>query len=227
VCAIAVVAIRRSGLGERLLAMKDSPAACATLGLNVTMTKLLVFSMSAAMAGVGGAIYGGTAGTVTADRFSFFESLPLLLLAVVGGIGAVGGAMFAGLVLYGLPLAAASVAWFANPARVLPGTMGIGLGSNPNGVVPDLAARFEPLRRSRLVQVGLGITLALLVALQRLEVLDSWPFAILCVFAIFAAPVVADLLTSQRAEAEPPLEWAGVTRPFSEDEIRTLERSTA
>jgi branched-chain amino acid transport system permease protein len=150
-----------------------------------------------------------------------------LLLAVVGGIGAVGGAMFAGLVLYGLPLAAASVAWFANPARVLPGTMGIGLGSNPNGVVPDLSARFEPLRRSRLVQVGLGITLALLVALQRLEVLDSWPFAILCVFAIFAAPVVADLLTSQRAEAEPPLEWAGVTRPFSEDEIRTLERSTA
>ena len=225
-CALVVVAIRRSGLGERLLAMKDSPAACATLGLNLTTTKLLVFSMSAAMAGVGGAIYGGTAGTVTADRFSFFESLPVLLLAVVGGIGSIGGAMFAGLVLYGIPLAAASLAWFANPGRVLPGTMGIGLGSNPNGVVPDLATRFESLRRSRIVQVGLGIVLVGLVVLEKLEVLDNWPFAILCVFAIFAAPAIADLLAWKRPDAEPPLEWAGVTRPFSDDEIRALERVT-
>ncbi|MEY2434638.1 MAG: hypothetical protein QOC92_4363, partial [Acidimicrobiaceae bacterium] len=164
-CALVVVALRRSRFGERLLAMKDSPAACATLGLNLTTTKLLVFSLSAAMAGVGGAIYGGASGTVSADRFSFFESLPVLLLAVVGGIGSPGGAMFAGLVLYGIPIAAASADWFANPGRVLPGMMGIGLGQNPNGVVPDLAARFEPLRRSRPVQVVLAaVLIALLVA---------------------------------------------------------------
>ena len=33
--------------------------------------------------------------------------------------------------------------------------------------------------------------------------------------------------TSRRPEAEPPLEWAGVDRPFSDDEIRALERVTA
>ena len=59
---LAVVAIRRSRFGERLLAMKDSPAACATLGMNTTFTKLAVFSLSAAMAGVGGSVLRRRAG---------------------------------------------------------------------------------------------------------------------------------------------------------------------
>jgi branched-chain amino acid transport system permease protein len=225
VCALAVVALRRSRFGERLLAMKDSPAACATLGLNLTMTKLLVFTLSAAMAGVGGAIYGGTAGSISAERFNFFESLPLLLLAVVGGISSAGGAIFAGLVLFGIPLAAGSAAWFANPGRVLPGTMGIGLGSNPNGIVPDLAARFEPLRRSRPVQVALGAVLLALVVAEKAELIENWPFAILSVLAIFAAPSIADLVTAERSDAPPPLEWAGVDRAFSPEEVRRLDEA--
>ena len=80
-----VVGVRRSGFGQRLLAMKDSPAACATLGLDITRLKLAVFALSAAMAGVGGALYAGTLGSVGYERFNLFESLPLLLLAVVGG----------------------------------------------------------------------------------------------------------------------------------------------
>ena len=53
-----------------------------------------MFALSAAMAGVGGALYAGTLGSVSPERFSLFESLPLLLLAVVGGIGtAVGRAL--------------------------------------------------------------------------------------------------------------------------------------
>ena len=47
-----VVAVRRSSFGQRLLAMKDSPAACATLGIDITRLKLGVFALSAAMAGV-------------------------------------------------------------------------------------------------------------------------------------------------------------------------------
>jgi len=42
-----VVGVRRSGFGSRLLALKDSPAACATLGLDVTRLKLAVFALSA------------------------------------------------------------------------------------------------------------------------------------------------------------------------------------
>ena len=100
-----VVTVRRSSFGQRLLAMKDSPAACATLGIDITRLKLSVFALSAAMAGVGGALYAGTLGSVSAERFSFFESLPLLLLTVVGGIGTAAGPLFAGLLIGGFPIA--------------------------------------------------------------------------------------------------------------------------
>ena len=84
----------RSGaaaFGERLLAMKDSPAACATLGIEPDRGQAGRVRLSAAMAGVGGALYAGTLGSVSPPTFDFFESLPLLLLAVVGGIGTRGG----------------------------------------------------------------------------------------------------------------------------------------
>src|SRR3546814_5713505 len=89
---------KRSDFGQRLLAMRDTPAACATLGLDLTRLKLAVFSLSAAMAGVGGALYAGTLGSVSPERFSLFESLPLLLLTVVGGISTAAGAVFTGIV---------------------------------------------------------------------------------------------------------------------------------
>src|SRR5206468_4972288 len=47
VTGVFVLAVRRSGFGRRLAAMKDSPTACTTLGLDLTTTKLLVFSTSA------------------------------------------------------------------------------------------------------------------------------------------------------------------------------------
>ena len=224
ICALVVVALRRSSLGERLLAMKDSPAACATLGLNLTLTKVVVFSLSAAMAGVGGAIYGGASGTVTADRFTLFASLPLALLAVVGGIGSAGGAMFAGLVLYGIPLASASLAWFAGPALVLPGLMGVGLGQNPNGVVPDLAGRFEPLRRSRPAQLVLAALLIALLVAVKTEVIENWPFAILAVGFIFAAPGTVEWLTAEHTQ-EPSIDTLGVDRPFTPEDVRRLDEA--
>ncbi|HEX9235448.1 MAG TPA: ABC transporter permease, partial [Actinomycetota bacterium] len=96
-----VLALRRSQFGRILTAMRDSPIACATLGLNLTRTKLAVFMLSAAMAGLGGALYGGVTGSVGQTDFLMFQSLPLLLLAVIGGITSVSGALIGGL-LFGL-----------------------------------------------------------------------------------------------------------------------------
>ena len=150
---LVVVAVRRSGFGDRLLAMKDSPAACATIGVNVTALKLAVFSLSAAIAGIGGAVYASTLGSVSADRFSLFESLSLLLLSVVGGIGTAGGALFAGIILGGLPIGIAIWPFLASLNRLLPGTMGVALGRNPNGAVRDIAGRYA-VRRSGAVRAG-------------------------------------------------------------------------
>ena len=55
---IGILALRRGPFGRVLVAIKDSEAACATLGLSLTTTKLAVFTLSAAMAGVAGALFG-------------------------------------------------------------------------------------------------------------------------------------------------------------------------
>ena len=52
-CLIGVGALRRGPFGRRLVGMSDSPAACSTVGLSLTMTKLTVFAFSAGLAGSG------------------------------------------------------------------------------------------------------------------------------------------------------------------------------
>ena len=83
---------RRRPFGRRLAALNDSPAACATMGVSVTATKLIVF-MSAAMAGLGGALLGGLHGSVSPNDFLLLNSLVLLLLATIGGLYTVSGAL--------------------------------------------------------------------------------------------------------------------------------------
>ncbi len=69
-CLIGVGALRRGPFGRRLVAMSDSQAACATVGMNITRTKLAVFIMAGGMAGLAGALYGGHVPDGVASRSS-------------------------------------------------------------------------------------------------------------------------------------------------------------
>jgi branched-chain amino acid transport system permease protein len=127
-----VLWIRRGPFGRVLAAMRDSPVACATLGLSLTRTKLVLFMVAAGMAGIGGAFYGGLQSTAGQTDFLMIQSLPLLLLAVIGGITSVSGAL-AGGILYSLP-SLVPFAWVANYKLVLTGVGAISIGRNPNGI---------------------------------------------------------------------------------------------
>lgn len=96
-CAVSVLAVRRSAFGRRLVAMNDSPAACATVGLNPAVTKVAVFSLAAAMAGLGGALWGTLQGTVGAANFTIFAGVIFVLFLVVWGARTVTGALLASL----------------------------------------------------------------------------------------------------------------------------------
>ena len=79
--------------------MKDSPAACATLGMNMRRLKLSVFTLAAAIAGFGGALHASNLRTIQEDYpFTIWEGLALFMLTVVGGIGYVSGALFGGII---------------------------------------------------------------------------------------------------------------------------------
>lgn len=92
-CAVGLLAMRRHPFGRRLAAMSDSPLATRTLGVDLTRTKLVVFALSAGMAGLGGALLGGHRTGVSTLDFTMLGSLSFLLLATLGGIGHVSGAI--------------------------------------------------------------------------------------------------------------------------------------
>jgi branched-chain amino acid transport system permease protein len=230
-----VISIRRGRLGRRLLAMKDSEAACATLGMNLLGTKLTVFAISAGIAGFGGALYAMQLSSITPSNFELVSSLQIFALTVVGGIGAVGGALFAGaaLLLF-LPLLVTFIPAMSRWVVLFPGGAGIALGRNPNGAVHDIREGFEPLLKATKVMTGLVVALAGLYALRVLDVIDNWPFVILSIVAIGAAGILAGLAKPEAVEeaageseaeiADVPLEWRGIDRPWSESDVEELDR---
>ena len=81
------VNLTRSRLGRAFQAVKADEAVAASFGIDVARYKLLAFSISGAMAGVGGAIYATALGTVTGGAFDYARSLLLVVIVIIGGLG--------------------------------------------------------------------------------------------------------------------------------------------
>jgi branched-chain amino acid transport system permease protein len=128
-----VLALRRGPFGRVLVGMKDSEAACATLGLSLRTTKLAVFVLSAALAGIGGALYGAASSVATGLDFQMFESLVVLAVVAIGGASVASGALAGGLALGFFP---------ANAEDVFIGAGTILLAFYSDGVLPLIYSRF-------------------------------------------------------------------------------------
>lgn len=101
VCVIAVMRLRRSRLGEQMLAVRSNERAASAAGINVAAVKLLAFAISALIAGVAGTMTAWKLGQFTSDTFGVFASLSVLAFAYLGGISTVGGAIMAGTLFAG------------------------------------------------------------------------------------------------------------------------------
>ncbi|WP_316043413.1 branched-chain amino acid ABC transporter permease [Actinomadura sp. CNU-125] len=206
-----VVWVRRGFFGRRLIAMRDSEAACATLGGRLLVTKVAVFALSAAIAGLGGAMYGMQATTITAEQFNLVAGLPIFLLVIIGGMAAIGAGFFGGVNLAGIMHAVTAI-WpgAQHVASLLVGLAGIGMGRNPEGVVPHFRESWSPLRR---FWIPLAAIVGALWGLRLLDVVDGWVLT----FGSLAAAVALRELARPRARkgaADVPLEWRGVRRPW-------------
>jgi branched-chain amino acid transport system permease protein len=135
VVAIGLLLLRRGAIGRLLIALRDSPAACGTLGLNQRWFRVAVFSASAGIAGLAGALLGGLQGTVTAAPFVTLKSLPLLLVAVVAGATSMSGAFFGGVLLMLVEVLPTVDQNYAGPVFLVIGVGAILLGRDPNGLV--------------------------------------------------------------------------------------------
>jgi branched-chain amino acid transport system permease protein len=144
---VTVIAVRRSRFGERLIAMSDSQQAAASVGVSARLHLLAVFSLSAAIAGIGGAVYVIGAQSVPIDGFEFSAGLPIVLFMVVGGVdspaaAAVCGAFIAGPFLTDLVPNIPQITAFlvAGPAILL--------ARNPDGVMTGAREAAWAIRRS-------------------------------------------------------------------------------
>jgi branched-chain amino acid transport system permease protein len=148
-----VVWLRRGAFGRRLLAMRDRPAASATIGVNLVWTKLLVFALAAGIAGLAGGLLGTFRGTVGTTDFTMLLGISFLLLLVVGGVGTVSGALIGGLSTVLLLIVQDEVSFVIFGVSVLvaltrigPGLAALGVSREPEGIVAQLQ-RETPWRR--------------------------------------------------------------------------------
>lgn len=195
VMGLCVVALRRSKLGRQFVAMKDSQLAGATLGMNLLRTKTLAFAISAAIASLAGALDAGKAST---DLYTFDRSLPILLLAIAGGISSVGGAFFGGFILGANSVLSAVVPSLTNITKVTPGLIGLSLGRNPNGAAHQIAEGYRPVTQDRTSLVIAVSGLFALWLLEGLGVVSHWGFvAALAVWVLGCVPNLP-VVTRQR-----------------------------
>ncbi|MGI9578157.1 MAG: ABC transporter permease subunit, partial [Microthrixaceae bacterium] len=239
VMATVLVLLRRSAWGRRLSAMRDSPVACATLGLNLLSTKVGVFALSAAIAGAGGALAGRT---FVVDEFGLDQSLPITMLAVVGGIGSVGGALLGGLLLGAQPIAttvlaanAIGIFGFASASvtqilSVMPGFMGISLGRNPDGAASEIGEAYRDFSRSTAAIIAAVAAAGALWYCARTDIIENWGFfAAIVALAFGVLPVLPAILpppgTQRVGRTVPTAIWLvlalGVTAAIPWEEITT------
>jgi len=133
-CLIGVGALRRGSFGRRLVAMSDSQAASATVGMSIVKTKLAVFIFSGALAGLAGVLYGGMTPSVASSQFQFVNSLVLFVGVVLAGVTILSGSVQAGVGLSVVPLIAQHIPSFAGFTYVLFGVGIIAVGRNPYGL---------------------------------------------------------------------------------------------
>lgn len=132
--AFVVVAIRRGRIGRILIASRDSQAACGTLGLDQRWFRVGLFAASAGLAGMAGALFASHRGSIVSNDFLYFQSLLLLLMAVVWGVTSVTGALLGGVFMMYLPEAQADNPSIAGLLFVLLAVGAVLLAKDPNGL---------------------------------------------------------------------------------------------
>jgi branched-chain amino acid transport system permease protein len=95
--------LQHSRLGRAWVAIREDEIAAKAMGINTRNIKLLAFSMGASFGGVAGAMFASFQGFVSPESFSLTESIAVLAMVVLGGIGHIPGVVMGGVLLAALP----------------------------------------------------------------------------------------------------------------------------
>ena len=100
---LAVMNLLRSPTGRAFVAIRDSEISAQSMGIHLARYKTLSFALSAALAGIGGALYAHKIQFLSPEQFSIIQSIDLLLMVVIGGLGSIHGAFLGAIFLIVMP----------------------------------------------------------------------------------------------------------------------------
>ncbi|MFG2236218.1 ATP-binding cassette domain-containing protein [Streptomyces sp. NPDC048723] len=145
--AAGLTALRNSPSGRAMLAVRSAPAAAVASGVSVLRTKLLLFTLSAGLAGFGGVLYASYNTRITATDFTAMTGLVWLAVVVAAGVRRPQYAVVAGLVFAVAPrLLSDYVTESAHLPVILFGLAGLALANDPDGYCAAVPVRLARRR---------------------------------------------------------------------------------
>jgi branched-chain amino acid transport system permease protein len=103
IATLAILNLLRSPTGRAFVAIRDSEISAQSMGIHLSRYKTLSFALSAALAGIGGALYAHQIKFLSPEQFGIIQSIDLLLMVVIGGLGSVHGAFLGAIFLITMP----------------------------------------------------------------------------------------------------------------------------
>jgi branched-chain amino acid transport system permease protein len=100
---LGVLNLLRSPTGRAFVAIRDSEISAQSMGIHLARYKTTSFALSAALAGIGGALYAHKLQFISPEQFNIVQSIDLLLMVVIGGLGSVHGAFLGAIFLITMP----------------------------------------------------------------------------------------------------------------------------
>jgi branched-chain amino acid transport system permease protein len=137
---LALMNLLRSPTGRAFVAIRDSEISASCMGVNLATYKTLSFAISAAFTGIGGALYAHKVTFISPEQFTLLQSIELITIVILGGVGFIHGAVLGAGFLIVLPQLI-SLAKDYLPANI----GGSGLQSVVFGTVLIVFIIFEPL----------------------------------------------------------------------------------
>ena len=98
-----VLNLVNSRTGRAIMAVRDNRIAAESVGINTTKYRLVAFVVSAALAGMAGALYAQNFSSIVPKKFDFNTSILILVFVVLGGMGNIRGGIVAAILLTILP----------------------------------------------------------------------------------------------------------------------------
>jgi len=100
---VVTMRLENSRIGRAWVAIREDEVAAKAMGINTRNIKLLAFAMGASFGGIAGGLFAGFQGFVSPESFILMESIVVLCMVVLGGMGHIPGVILGAVLLAAMP----------------------------------------------------------------------------------------------------------------------------